>query len=151
MSTAWKQAKKNIKTAQKCQKSLYDRKARPPKFLTCDRVFLYKPAEKSGEGRKLARPCHGPYWVTEMNANNAQIRRVDQPEQDLLLVATDRLRRCPDEVEDTFWPSDPWPRNTDVLALLATPPINFVTNWGPPACNLCMHMRTAYRYTCNII
>ena len=30
MSTAWKQAKENIKTAQKRQKSLYDRKARPP-------------------------------------------------------------------------------------------------------------------------
>ena len=29
MSTAWKQAKENIKTAQKRQKSLYDRKARP--------------------------------------------------------------------------------------------------------------------------
>ena len=107
MSTARKLAKEHIKTAQKHQKAQYDRKARPPKFLTGDRVFLYKPAEKSGEGRKLARPYHGPYRIIELNANNAQIRKVNQPDGDLLLVATDRLRRCPDEVEDMFWPPDP--------------------------------------------
>ena len=107
MSTAWKLAKEHIKTAQKHQKAQYDRKARPPKFLTGDRVFLYKPAEKSGEGRKLARPYHGSYRIIELNANNAQIRKVNQPDGDLLLVATDRLRRCPDEVEDLFWPPDP--------------------------------------------
>ena len=107
MSTAWKLAKEHIKTAQKHQKAQYDRKARPPKFLTGDRVFLYKPAEKSGEGRKLARPYHGPYRIIELNANNAQIRKVNQPDGDLLLVATDGLRRCQDEVEDMSWPPDP--------------------------------------------
>ena len=109
MSIAWKQAKENIKNAQKHQKYQYDRTARPPKFLTGDRVFLYKPAEKCGEGRKLARPFHGPYRISEMNNNTAKIRRVDRPDGDLLLVATDRLRRCPTEVTDTFWPPDPSP------------------------------------------
>ena len=103
MSIAWKQAKEKIMTAQKHQKSQYDRKARPPKFVTGDRVFLYKPAVKrSGEEQKLARPYHGPYRITEMNANNAQIRRVDQPDGDLLLVVTDRS-------------PDPLPRNKDVI------------------------------------
>ena len=31
---------------------------------------------------------------------------MDKPEDELLLVAIDRLRRCPDEVADTFWPPD---------------------------------------------
>ena len=72
MSAAWRLAKEHIKTAQKHQKSQFDRKARPFKFLTGDRVLLYKPAEKrSGEGQKLVRSYHGPYQITEMNANNA--------------------------------------------------------------------------------
>ena len=70
-------------------------------------MFLLKPAEKTGEGRKLARAYHGPYRVVKLADNNAHIRRVDRPESDLLLVATDRLRRCPDEILDNqFWPPD---------------------------------------------
>ena len=112
MSITWKQAKENIKNVQKRQKYQYDCTA-TPKFLTGDQVFLYKQAEKCREGRKSARPYHGPYHgpyrISEMNNNTAKIRRVDQPDGDLLLVATDRLRRCPTEVTDTFWPPDPPP------------------------------------------
>ena len=31
---------------------------------------------------------------------------MDRPEGELLLVALDRLKKCPDEVSDTFWPPD---------------------------------------------
>jgi len=60
LSTAWNLAKTGIKKAQKNQKSYYDRKSRPPNFAVGERVFLLKLAEKTGEGRKLARPYHGP-------------------------------------------------------------------------------------------
>ena len=75
MSEAWELARDQVKCAQKRQKMYYDRKAKPPQFLTSDRVLLYKPAEKTGEGRKLARPYHSPYQIIELAVNNAQFRK----------------------------------------------------------------------------
>ena len=68
--------------------------------------FLLKPAERTGEKQKLTRPYHGPFRVVKLMPNNAYIKRVDKPEAEPLLVAVDRLRRCPDEIPDTFWPPD---------------------------------------------
>ena len=79
----------------------YDQKTREPSFREGERVFLYKPAEKTGENRKFARPFHGPYRVMEMSANTAKILRVDT-----LLVSLERLRRCPEEIGVEFWPPD---------------------------------------------
>ena len=39
-----------------------------------------------------------------MQANNAYIRRVDRPQEEPILVALQRLRRCSDEIPDEFWP-----------------------------------------------
>jgi len=103
LTEAWSLARTHIKKAQKQQKLAYDQHARAPKFS----VFLLKPAEKTGEGRKLARAYHGTYRVVKLADNNAHIRRVDKPESDLLLVALDCLRRCPDEfLDNQFWPPD---------------------------------------------
>ena len=55
---------------------------------------------------KLACPYHGPFRVIDLDTNTARIRRVDRPEEDAILVAVDRLRRCPSEVPDVFWPPD---------------------------------------------
>lgn len=41
-----------------------------------------------------------------METNNTYIRRVDRPQDEPILVALQRLRRCPDEVGDEFWPPD---------------------------------------------
>ena len=104
MSEAWDLARQCVRKAQKRQKEYYDRKVRLPSFRVGDRVFLFKPADKTGPTRKFARPYHGPFRVVEMNVNTAKIRRVDRPDEDTLLVAVDRLRHCPTEVPDTFWP-----------------------------------------------
>ena len=111
LSEAWDLAKRNIKKAQKQQKKTYDQHARPPNFTVGERAFLFKPAEQMGEKRKLAGAYHGPYRAIKLTSNNAHIRRVDRPEDDLLLVALDRLKRGPDEVCDTFWPLDHLTRN----------------------------------------
>ena len=50
------------------------------KFRKGERVFLYKPAEKSGQARKFTRPFHGPYWIVEIDSSTAQICRVDEPD-----------------------------------------------------------------------
>ena len=36
----------------------------------------------------------------ELDSNTAKIRRVDRPDEELILVALKRLRRCPEEVAD---------------------------------------------------
>ena len=106
MSEAWELARKCVGKAQKRQKATYDRKGRSPNFAVGDRVFLLKPSEKTGEARKFARPYHGPYRIVELSPSNAYIRRVDRPQDDPIFVALQRLRRCPDEIPDEFWPPD---------------------------------------------
>ena len=104
LSAAWELARKSVKQAQKRQKDHYDRHAMPTlPFREGERVFLYKPEERTGEARKLARPFHGPYRVQELGTNTAAIMHVDQPEEEPMLVSLDRLRRCPGELGDEFW------------------------------------------------
>ena len=79
MAQAWDLARASVGRAQRRQKVAYDQKTREPSFREGERVFLYKPAEKTGENRKFARPFHGPYRVMEMSANTAKILRVDRP------------------------------------------------------------------------
>ena len=87
MIEAWESARQCIRKAQKKQKANYDKISRPPNFQVRDRVFLYKPADKTGPLRKFARPYHGPFRVVEMDVNTAKIRRADKPEEDTILVA----------------------------------------------------------------
>ena len=82
MSAAWELARKSIGKAQKRQKDFHDQKRRSPSFSVGERVFLYEPAEKTGESRKLARPFHGPYRVLELDTNTSRIRRVDKPHEE---------------------------------------------------------------------
>ena len=107
MSEAWELARQCITRAQKHQKKLYDRGTKNP-FRAGERVFLFKPAEQTGARRKFARPFHGPYRLLEVGTNTAQICPVDTPNSDPILVSLDRLRRCPEEIGDEFWP----PRKT---------------------------------------
>ena len=73
MADAWELAQKYIGRAQCRQKSYYDKKSRPPNFAVGDRVFLFKPAQKTGETRELSRPYHGPYRVIQLDTNTVHI------------------------------------------------------------------------------
>ena len=106
LTEAWNLAKRQVAKAQLHQKRYHDQLARPPKFTIGNWVFLFKPAEKIGENRKLARPYHGPYRIVDMSTNTAYVRRVDKPQEEPILVALDCLRGCPEEVPDEFWPPD---------------------------------------------
>ena len=105
MSAAWESAKKNVKKAQKRQKKCYDVKARRPKFEVGDRAFLLQPEKQTGAARKFARAYHGPYRILTVTENNAHLCRVDQPQGETIFVALERLRRCPTEIGDQFWPT----------------------------------------------
>ena len=69
-----------------------------------ERVFLFKPAEKTGES--IRRPFHGPYWVVELSTNTACIRRVVRPQEEPFLVALQCLRYYPEEIAEEFWLPD---------------------------------------------
>ena len=98
LTVAWELARECETKAQRHQKTAYDKGTRDPRFREGERVFLYKPAEKTGESRKLSRPFHGPYRLLDVGPNTARISRVDRPEDDPLLVSVSRLRRCPDGI-----------------------------------------------------
>ena len=102
MSEAWELARGSIGQAQKKQKGTYDRRAKISVFREGECVFLCRSAEKTGAARKLARLFHGPYRLVELGPNTAKIRHVDQPEEEPILVAIDRLRRFPAELADDF-------------------------------------------------
>ena len=44
-------------------------------------------------------------YILEVDVNTAKTRPVDKPESDHILVSLDRLRRCPEEIGDSFWPA----------------------------------------------
>ena len=104
MSAAWEGARDMIKQAQNRQKLVYDRRRRCADFIPGERVFLLQPSSITGELKKLARPVHGPYRIISLDTNTAHVRRVDQPQDEPILVVIDRLKRCPDELEEGCWP-----------------------------------------------
>ena len=117
MTGAWELARQSIGRAQKKQKDMYDKRVTGLTFREGERVFLYKPVDKTGEARKFARPFHGPYRVTELGSNTAKIRRVDKPDEESILVSLDRLRRCPQEIGTEFWtPDRGWRKKTTHVA-----------------------------------
>ena len=117
MSEAWELAQHSVGHAQSRQKKYYDKRQRPPTFSIGNGVFLFKPAEKTGEGQKLVHPYYGPFCVVEMGTNTTKIRRVDKPQEEPILVSLDCLRRCPEEVPDV---SREYPTNDKVTDLIPT-------------------------------
>ena len=56
---------------------------------------------------KQTQLLHGPYRIVGLTTNDAHIRRVDRPAEEPILVLLERLRRCPEEIPDRFWPDGP--------------------------------------------
>ena len=103
LSEAWKLAKENIEQAQTAQKKAYDRKAREVDLRVGERVMVLMPSESQGKEWKLARPFYGPYRVLQVTPTNAEVRLVDQPNDESIFVALDRVRRCYPEQGNETW------------------------------------------------
>ena len=76
-----------------------------PAFAEGDRVFVFKPAAKSGKAYKFARPFHGPYRIVKLYDNGADVRPVDRSQEAPIRVPLNRLRECPEEIPNQSWPS----------------------------------------------
>ena len=105
LSEAWELARTYIKKAQARQKRTYDRRSKPPTVAVGDRAFVYMPKEATGPTHKFARPFSGPFRVIELTPTGAKVRPVDRPQDEPIFVHLDRVRHCPEEVPDTFWPT----------------------------------------------
>ena len=103
LTEAWKQARLNIKKAQKRQKLHYDKQAKIIDFQPGGRVMVYMPHEHQGKNRKLALPYHGPFRILEVQPNCVVVRPVDEPDDQPIRVSMDRVTVCPDELPDVSW------------------------------------------------
>ena len=75
-----------------------------PTFAEGDRVFVFKPAAKSGKAYKFARPFHGPYRIVKLYDNGVDVWPVDRPQEATIRVPFNRLRVCPEEIPNESWP-----------------------------------------------
>ena len=98
MSEAWQLARSNVEKAQCRQKRCHDQNAKEPKFSVGQRVFVFMPAAKSSKAYKFAKPFEGPYRITALYNNGADVCLVDRPSAPSLRVALDRLRHCPRQI-----------------------------------------------------
>ena len=114
MADAWELARKNICRAQTQQKRQHDHCSRPADFKVGDRVFVYMPAAKLTKADKFARPFYGPYRVVETCTNGVEVCPVDGPQTTPIRVALNRVRFCPAQLADAFWPSKSKPTKQSV-------------------------------------
>jgi len=100
MATVWNAAQVTIQKAQATQKRYYDRykKATPPHISEGDRVMLYVLSEKNVKAYKFSRPFRGPYRVTQMFPNGAELVLISKPTANSIRVSLERVRRCPVEL-----------------------------------------------------
>ena len=91
------QAMQSIQSAQKKYQRQYDKinKCVEMKYSVGDWVIIRFPQEESGRLRKLSRPWHGPYRVTETTATGITGVRVYGCDQKPIHVHLNRVTRCP--------------------------------------------------------
>ena len=63
LTTAWKNARLKINSAQQRYKTQYDKRSKTCQYQVGDRVFICMPIEQQGNLRKLARPFFRPYRI----------------------------------------------------------------------------------------
>lgn len=96
VSETWDMAKQMVEKAQRKQKMHHDRTSKNAGFRVGDRVFVFMPGRKSGPAHKLSCPYKGPYRVTELYPNGAELPLIDRPKSPTIRVALNQVRRFPE-------------------------------------------------------
>ena len=65
--------------------------------------MVYMPAQVKGKDRKLARPYYGPYRVLSLTPTNVEVRLIDDPTDEPIFVALERVRLCYPEQGGMTW------------------------------------------------
>ena len=95
LSSARKLAAEAIRQARKKYKGDYDKKTVPRDYRIGEWVLVKFPADETGKMRKLSRPWHGPYRVTEQNNPDVTIVKVYRPQDGAIQVHKTRVIPCP--------------------------------------------------------
>ena len=98
MGDAWELAQRNMTKAQVSRSSTTRRVGQYDSVWGSASFSSNQPRK-----RKFARPFHGPYRIVKVDENTAKVRRVDQPEDEPILVAQKWLRRCLLEISNECW------------------------------------------------
>ena len=112
MQEAWELARKNIGSEQKKQKRNCDRRSRKPTFQVRGRVFLYSPQPNLDQDTSLL------YHTKEHNGTlkfQKMLHAIGQSGPDILRVAVDRLRDCPDECRPDYESHDIHTNHTEAV------------------------------------
>ena len=86
LTDAWDLAREQVQKAQRRQKHQHDRHARDPGFSIGDRVFVYM---------QVCKAIPGPYRITAMFENGAEVKPIDKPNTGTIRVALNRLPSVP--------------------------------------------------------
>ena len=95
LSSARKLAAEAIHQAQKKYKGDYDKKTLPRDYRIGEWVLVKFPADETGQMRKLSRPWHGLYRVTEQNNPDVTVVKVYRPQDGAIQVHKTRVNPCP--------------------------------------------------------
>ena len=94
-------AREQIEKAQQKQKRQHDKHSKDPGFKVGDRVFVYMPASRCGESYKFSKPFKGPFCITSVYNNGADLKSIAKPRSKPIRVAFNRIRRCPKEMQNS--------------------------------------------------
>ena len=103
LSSARKLAATSIQAVQARYKKNYDRKSHPAKYQVGQWVLIRFPHEETGHLRKLSRPWHGPYRITEANNPDVTVVKVYFPEEGTIQVHQNRVCPCPPQMPTGFY------------------------------------------------
>ena len=103
LSSARKLAASSIQAAQVRYKKYYDKKSHPVKYQVGEWVLIRFPHEETGRQRKLSRPWHGPYRITEENDPDVTVVKVYFPEEGTIQVHKNRVCPCPPQIPTGFY------------------------------------------------
>ena len=91
-------ALESIKTAQERQRCQYDRQSSTQVYHIEDQVMVFMPSEVTGIDRKLTRLYHGPFRIVDLTQ-----QLIERPQDQMIFVVIDHLRRCYPELSDESW------------------------------------------------
>ena len=97
LSSARELALQNIEKAQRRYKHQYDKRASQPTYKVGEWVLVRFPQEESGHNRKLSRPWHGPYRITERRDPDVTVTKVYFPSDGAIQVHQTRVCQCPSQ------------------------------------------------------
>lgn len=93
----------SIRAAQARYKHYYDKKSRPVTLKLGDWVLIRFPQDEAGKQRKLSRPWHGPYRVTQRNDPDVTAIKVYYPDEGPIQVHQSRVCPCPPKLPAGFY------------------------------------------------